>query len=102
MTGHSPVHDFMLPRLAALLDEAVASGIPRDVAVAVLIDLVTSPRFDTAVPDPRDDAPAGPASERGADSIVLVHGMSPEQPRGIGENDPADFIRPQGWGISEP
>ena len=45
MNSMSPARDFLLPRLTALVDEAVASGIAGDVAVAVLIDLVTSPGF---------------------------------------------------------
>ena len=56
MTSQSPVHDFLLPRLLTLLDEAVAMGTERDVAVAVMIDLVTSPRFDTAAPNRLDDS----------------------------------------------
>lgn len=53
MTSASPVHNYLLPRLTGLVNEAVATGIERDVAVAVLIDLVTSPEFDTAAPDPK-------------------------------------------------
>ena len=45
MASDSPARDFLLPRLSALVDEAVAHGFARDVAVAVLIDLVTSPHL---------------------------------------------------------
>jgi hypothetical protein len=51
----------MLPLVKALVEHAVASGIDRGVAVAVLIDLVTSPSFN----DASDDAPAAPADETG-------------------------------------
>ena len=37
----------LLPKLEALIGDAVAHGIARDVAVAVLINLVTSSRFDS-------------------------------------------------------
>jgi hypothetical protein len=56
MATEAPARGFLLPRLTALVNEAEASGIPRDVAVAVLIDLVTSPGFDTAEPDPHADS----------------------------------------------
>lgn len=43
----TPAHDWMTTKLDALLAEAQAAGFSRDVAVAVLIDLVTSPDYDT-------------------------------------------------------
>ena len=73
MTSATPAHDFLLPRLTALLDEAAANGIARDVAVAVLTDLVTGPAFNTASPDPLADASPTPARETGganAQSLV--------------------------------
>ncbi|MDR3533427.1 MAG: hypothetical protein P4L90_23075 [Rhodopila sp.] len=94
MTSNAPAHDFLLPRLTALVDEAVANGIAREVAVAVLIDLVTSPRFDTAAPDPRDDSAPHPLWDRGPDSVVLVSGMSPKGPPALDAQDEADFIKP--------
>jgi hypothetical protein len=93
MTSISPVHDFLLPRLIAVLDQAVAIGIARDVAVAVLIDVVTSPGFDTAAPDPRGDSAPHPDYQRDP-AIVLVHGMVPIGPLPIGSTDEADFIKP--------
>jgi hypothetical protein len=77
----------MMPRQAA--------GIARDVAVAVMIDLVTSPAFDTAAPDPKADTEPG-AWQRDQDSIVLVPGTS-NQPRPIDAHDEADFVKPFGW-----
>ena len=44
----TPAHDWMTTKLDALLAEAKAAGISRDVAVAVLIDIVTSPDYDEA------------------------------------------------------
>ena len=94
MTENSPAHDFLLPRLTALIDEAVDRGISRDVAVAVLIDLVTSPRFDTAAPDPEDDSAPHPLWDRGPDSVVLVNGVSPQGPHDQTTRDEADFVKP--------
>ncbi|MGD0102743.1 MAG: hypothetical protein ABSC06_01730 [Rhodopila sp.] len=95
MPRDAPAHDFLLPRLTALVNEAVAKGIGRDVAVAVLIDLVTSPTFDSAAPDPKADSEPHPDYQRQPD-IVLVHGMVPVGPRAIDAQDEADFVRPFG------
>ena len=95
MTTLSPAHDFLLPRLAAIVDEAVGAGIPKDVAVAVLIDLVTSPEFDTAAPDPKADSDPHPDYQR-QPGMVLVHGMVPIGPLPIDAQDEADFVRPFG------
>jgi hypothetical protein len=94
MTESAPVHDFMLPRLTALINEVVGTGVARDVAVAVLIDLVTSPRFDTAAPDPMADSAPHTMWERGPDSVVLVGGSSPGGPVPPGAHDEADFVAP--------
>ena len=94
MTSDSPAHDFLLPRLTALIGEATANGITRDVAVAVLIDLVTSPRFDTAAPNPKDDSAPHPLWDRGPDSVVLVNGVSPQGPHDPAAQDEADFVKP--------
>jgi hypothetical protein len=103
MTSDSPARDFLLPRLTALIDQTVARGIARDVAVAVLIDLVTSPEFDTAAPDPADDSAPHPGWDRGPGSVVLVNGVSPQGPHDPAQQDEADFIRPIPWtGPSNP
>jgi hypothetical protein len=65
MLNDTPAHEFLLPRLTALVNEAVGSGIAREVAVAVLIDLVTSPGFDTAAPDPHAGAEPRTLWQRG-------------------------------------
>jgi len=44
--SETPVHDWITPRLEALLAEAEAAGFARDVAVAVLQDILTGPPFD--------------------------------------------------------
>jgi hypothetical protein len=97
MANDTLAHEFLLPRLTALVNEAVASGIAREVAVAVLIDLATSPGFDTAAPDPHADCEPRALWQRGPDSVVLVAGM-PNQPRPIDARDEADFVKPFGWG----
>ena len=44
----TPLHDWLEPRVKALLDEAQAAGFARDAAEAVLIDLVTDAEFNHA------------------------------------------------------
>jgi hypothetical protein len=95
MTSSSPAREFLLPRLTALLNEAVGTGFSREVAVAVMIDLVTSPAFDTAAPDPRADSATDPDYQRDP-GIVLVHGMSSLGPMPIDAQDQADFVKPFG------
>jgi hypothetical protein len=95
MTSASPVHNYLLPRLTALVNEVVATGVERDVAVAVLIDLVTSPEFDTAAPDPTADSEPHPDYQR-QPGMVLVHGVVPLGPLPIDAQDEADFVRPFG------
>ena len=99
MANEAPARDYLLPRLTALVDDAEASGIPRDVVVAVLIDLMTSPGFDTAAPDPHADSEPRELWHRDQESIVLVAGHS-GSPRPIDARDEADFVKPIGW--SEP
>jgi hypothetical protein len=49
----TPLHDWLRPRLAALYQEALAAGFPREAVAAVLVDLATAPPFDTMpVADP--------------------------------------------------
>lgn len=96
MTSKSPAHDFLLPRLTALVTDAVASGIARDVAVAVLIDLVTSPTFDTAAPAPDTDSEPHDIWKRGPGSVVLVAGQAAEPPA-VDARDEADFVKPINW-----
>ncbi len=52
--SETPLRDWMLPRLEALLDEARKVGFDRQTAVAVVIDLMESPRFN------RPGSPPGP------------------------------------------
>ncbi len=96
MASDTPAHEFLLPRLTALVNEAVAVGHHREVAVAVLIDLVTSPGFDTAAPDPHADSEPHALWQRGPDSVVLVAGTPIAAARG--RRDEADFVKPFGWG----
>ena len=73
MSSDTPAHDFLLPRLGELVRQAEADGIGRDVAVAVLTDLITGPRFNDAVPDPAADSAPRPAGEPGpTDEALLV------------------------------
>lgn len=73
MASDTPAHDFLQPALAALVNEAVTKGISRDVAVAVLTDLITGPDFNGAVPDPKADSEPRPDQEPGpSDQALLV------------------------------
>lgn len=52
----TPVHDWIKPRLDALLAAALAQGMDRDVVVAVLTDIVEGPGYNRAEVT-EDDAP---------------------------------------------
>lgn len=80
-----------------MVDKAVAHGFAQEVAVAVLIDLVTSPPFKTAAPDPMDDLAPQPMWEPGPDSVVLVGGTNIGGPTPPDAQDEANFLRPPGW-----
>jgi hypothetical protein len=43
-------HDWLRPRLSALVAEAAAAGIDRDVSVAVITDLINGPDFGADPP----------------------------------------------------
>jgi hypothetical protein len=45
----TPVHDWMKPRLDALVEEAMKNGMERDVIVAVMTDIVEGPGYNRAV-----------------------------------------------------
>jgi hypothetical protein len=94
MTSSTPARDFLLPRLNALIADAGTLGIEREVAVAVLIDLVTAPDFDTAEPDPAFDAAPDPNYQPSPDAPMLINGVAVVGPPAIGAQDEADFIRP--------
>lgn len=68
----TPVHDWVKPRLDALVEEAVKVGMDREVIVAVLTDIVEGPGYNRAVvteddvppPDGRTDPRQEPLSDR--------------------------------------
>ena len=94
MTTQAPVRDYLLPRVTTLINEAVASGVAPDVVVAVLIDIITSPRFDTAAPDRLADSEPHQDWERSKDGVVLVNGTTPVNAPTIGVHAEDDFIAP--------
>jgi hypothetical protein len=94
MTSDSPIHDFVLPRLTALVNDAIAAGATMEVAVAVIIDLITSSRFDTAAPDPEADSAPHQVWDRGPGSPVLVGSVVQGGTPAIGAQDEADFVTP--------
>jgi hypothetical protein len=97
MTSSTPAHDFLLPRLTALIDDAVARGFARQVAVAVLIDLITAPGFNTDAVDPKADSEPHADYLRLRGEPPMVSGVVPTGPPEIGAQDEADFVRPIGW-----
>jgi hypothetical protein len=48
----TPLHDWLQPRLEAVLQQALAAGFQRDAVIAVLTDLVTAPPLNR---EPRPD-----------------------------------------------
>lgn len=46
------LHDWLRPRLGVLFREAVAAGFEREAVAAVMLDLVSTPPYDSAAPDP--------------------------------------------------
>ena len=101
MASDTPIHDFVRPRIVALVNDCVAHGAPRDAVVAVLIDIVTAPDFDTAAPDPNTDSAPHPDYQRSND-VVLVDNQAVTPPHPPGERDEADFIKPANWFSSNP
>ena len=59
-TTEPPAHAWMRPRVEALLREAAAAGIPRDVAVAVMLDAAGSAGVDLAPLPAETSLPTGP------------------------------------------
>jgi hypothetical protein len=68
----TPVHDWVKPRLDALVAEAMKNGMERDVIVAVLTDIVEGPGYNRAEtteadqlqPDGRTDPGQEPIPDR--------------------------------------
>lgn len=54
----TPLHDWLMPRLEALLEDARRAGFERQTAVAVVIDLIESPRFNKPAPPSGAPIPA--------------------------------------------
>lgn len=50
MNGATPIHEWVLPRLAALVRDGESAGFDRSAVVAVITDLITAPPFNDAVP----------------------------------------------------
>ena len=66
-SGGTPAHDWLRPRLNALLAEAQKAGFERETIVATVVDLVTAPPFDQL------STPEGSVSQAGLpdESIAL-------------------------------
>jgi hypothetical protein len=68
----TPVHDWVKPRLDALMEEAAKNGMDREVVVAVLTDIVEGPGYNRAItteadqlqPDGRTDPMQEPLADR--------------------------------------
>jgi hypothetical protein len=48
--AETPMHDWLAPRLQALVAEGTAHGFNRDAVVAVIADMITGPRFNEPPP----------------------------------------------------
>ena len=59
-------HDWLRPRLAALVAAAKAAGIAPDVCVAVINDLINEAPYNTAPPETDDDWNRDPGEPEGA------------------------------------
>jgi hypothetical protein len=57
MPDETPIHTYLRPRITDLVRGAMAQGMDRDTVVAVVIDIITSPEFDTAAPSPTEPTP---------------------------------------------
>lgn len=94
MSDQTPVHDYLRPRIAALVRDAVAQGMPPDVVTAVLMDIISSPAFNAAAPDSKDDSAPHPDWDRSQPGVVLVtDGVTANVPT-IGVHAEDDFIAP--------
>lgn len=56
----TPVHEWLRPRLLALVEAAERAGMARPVVVAVILDIIGSAPFDQAPPPQTTALPAGP------------------------------------------
>ncbi|MGH7210591.1 MAG: hypothetical protein ACREF1_03915 [Acetobacteraceae bacterium] len=67
----APVHDWLRPRLLALLADSEKAGLPRETVVAVIIDIVGAPPFDAS--DAQSSPPAEPvaADAGGSDPVGM-------------------------------
>ena len=50
VTSDTPIHDWLRPRLADLVQQAERAGFLREAVVAVIMDLMTAPPYDDAPP----------------------------------------------------
>jgi hypothetical protein len=99
MAAVSP-HDWFRPKLTALVAEAAAAGIARDVAVAVITDLINSPPFNNApvADDEKWNQDIGqPAYEVNPDATISegepAAAATPDLGRGLGNFG----IHDRGW-----
>jgi hypothetical protein len=92
MADQTPIRDYMLPRVSDLVRGAVAQGMDRDAVVAVLIDIASSPGFDTATPTPTTDI--RPDWVRSDPKIVQVTEDVTANVRSVGVQAEDDFIAP--------
>ena len=82
--SQTPLHDWLLPRLAALLAQAREAGFEADAVVAVATDLLARPRFNNAVPAPTAADAADPGQPEGAGQGIDPAGTDGFGPDGFG------------------
>ncbi len=99
MTTLSP-HEWLQPRLAALMDEAQQAGIARDVSVAVITDLVNG-KLASATPTPADQGLAEEGWNQDiGEPLTAVNGppdTAPDQSSGEPMPNPLNHLGRRGY-----
>ncbi len=95
MTEIAP-HAWFEPKLVALMAEAEAAGMARDVSVAVITDLVNG-RLAAAVPPPEE---ANPDQDLGEPGYMVPHGQDTGL-TDLGEtvHNPLDHAGRRNWAL---
>lgn len=99
MTQPSP-HEWLQPRLAALMDEAQQAGIARDVSVAVITDLVNG-KLASPTPTPAEKGLADEGWNQDiGEPLTAVNGppdTAPDQSSGESVPNPLGHVGYRGY-----
>lgn len=94
MTSQTPVHDYLAPRVADLVRDAVAQGFARETVIAVLTDLAGAALTDTPPVAPDADTPPLQDWDRSHPDVVLVNDTYAANVPTVGVHQEDDFIAP--------